>query len=609
MNEVADLLKAQTKKRGVLIEALCEGLCSQSMFTRICNGERSADKLLRERLMQRLGLSDTRNESFLFRDEYEKWKLRQQILNCINREQFEQAEELLQKYKSRVSMKNNLEQQFCLVMETQILTGKGCGGDSVKEMIERALKLTVPNIDTKPLHELILSEQEIDLVLDYVRYSHPEYLLQCSLELLEYIKRSIEDEYIQAKIIPKIVYYQCMVSLAKEVSDWSMLLKNCNKAIECLRNTQRLYYFWELLLEREKLYEHFVQQAQEAGEQKQLEAFSQMQEENALWIQTLEEMYKDCGMRPAMRNNCYLYLQKNTFCINEMIYKRRMMLGMTRKELCDGICSEKTIVRVELTDGKMQLPIAREVLARLGMSGEYQRVDIITSNPEALRLVRDIATYGYNRDYEKEKQALETLEGMISMEEPINRQYIEESRLLLMYNCGELSRDMVMGGLSEALACTVPLKIIKNDIDLFITIGEMTCLINMAFVQGTEQINMYHEILRKICKQYEKSDKIAQNISMYEFIMAHIASVLGNMGDYEESNAISRRIIRENALVRRFGNIADGIYNMAYNYKAQSSVDYDDKVWRAEVRKSALLFHMAKCYNLEAILEDKLSEH
>ena len=128
MNEFADLLKAQTKKRGVLIEALCEGLCSQSMFTRICNGERSADKLLRERLMQRLGLSDTRNESFLFRDEYEKWKLRQQILNCINREQFEQAEELLQKYKSRVSMKNNLEQQFCLVMETQILTGKGCGG-------------------------------------------------------------------------------------------------------------------------------------------------------------------------------------------------------------------------------------------------------------------------------------------------------------------------------------------------------------------------------------------------------------------------------------------------------------------------------------------------
>ena len=122
-------------------------------------------------------------------------------------------------------------------------------------------------------------------------------------------------------------------------------------------------------------------------------------------------------------------------------------------------------------------------------------------------------------------------------------------------------------------------------------------------------MNTYYEILWRICKQYEERDEIAQNISMYEFMMAHIASVLGNTGRYEESNAISPTIIRENALARRFGNIADGIYNMAYNYKAQCPPDYDDKVWRTEVEKSAMLFHIAKVYNLERLLENKLREN
>ena len=125
MNALAEVLKAQTKNLEITVEQLCEGLCSQSMFARICNGERSAHKLLRERLMQRLGISDTRNESFLFWDEYDMWKLRQQIVNNMNREQYKQAGELLQEYKSKGTMGNPLEQQFWLVMEAQILMAQG----------------------------------------------------------------------------------------------------------------------------------------------------------------------------------------------------------------------------------------------------------------------------------------------------------------------------------------------------------------------------------------------------------------------------------------------------------------------------------------------------
>ena len=449
MSGFTEVIKTQMENKGISKTQLCEGLCSQSMFVKICNGERGADKLLRERLLQRLGVSDTRNESSLYRDEYDAWRLRQQIVNHINREQYKLAEGLLEEYKSKAAMENKLEQQFGLVMEVQLWMAQGRGEEQIQERVERALKLTVPHIDTKPLHQLVLSEHEMDLVLEYARYCHPERMAECCRALLEYVKQHISDEYLQAKIFPKIVYYQCIAE--REGPDRKMLLRNCNEAIACLRDTQRLYYFWELLGEREKIYEHFIKKDSAEGENTHKQVFVRMQEENALWKRTLEEMYWDCGVSPVMKSSCYLYLQKDVFCFNEIIHKRRIMLGLTRKELCEGICSEKTIIRVEMTTGKMQMPIARQVLRRLGLSGECQRVDVVASNPEALKLVKDIATYGYNREYEKEQEALEKLEKMISMEEPINRQYVKEPCAMIGYKRGEFSKETVLQRLKEAL--------------------------------------------------------------------------------------------------------------------------------------------------------------
>lgn len=607
MNAFADVLRAQTGRKGVTVGKLCEGLCSRSMFTRICNGERTANKLLRERLMHRMGLSDTRNESFLFRDEYSAWKHRQQILDKINREQFDKAEELLKKYRSGISDENNLEQQFCIVMELQILIGQGKGKEETTKMVEKALKLTVPNIDIKPLGDLMLSEQEIDLIIEYIRYCHPKNMSRCCDELLAYINNSFFDEYIQAKILPKIVFFQCESELKKASNvDWEKLLRNCDKAIRCLRDTQRLYYLWELLGVREEIYHHMEKRIKKSGQEQYLDSLNQAIEKNGLWKQTLEKVYKDCEMNPAMTNNCYLYLQKNVFCINDILCGRRHMLGMTRRELVENICSEKTIARAELTNGKMQMPIMREVLEKLGMSGEYQKVDVITTNPEAMDILRNITKYGYDRNYVKEQEELEKLEKMIPMDNPINRQYIRKANVLLMHNRGEISSEEALQGLKEALEYTISLENIWDGKGVCLTRGELTCLTNMAFIQGTKKLNSYHSLLWRICERYEQEGEIYQNISMYEFVMAHIASVLGNAGEYEKSNAISKIIISENVRARRFGNIADGIYNMAYNYKHQKASSYKEDVWRAEVKRSAVLFHMARCYRTEKILMENI---
>ena len=205
--EYCELLKVQLQRSNVSIEKLSEGLCSPSMLSRICNGERTANKMMRDLLMQRLGMADERNENFIFREEYDKWKLRQRIVVRINEEDLTTAEELLDIYENDIS--NKVERQFCQVMRIQILRMRDPKDEKIGKLYESALKLTVPHIDEKNVNELQLSAQELDLVLEYVFYNQPENLDSRCEELIEYVEKSIMDEHSREKILPKIVYYQC----------------------------------------------------------------------------------------------------------------------------------------------------------------------------------------------------------------------------------------------------------------------------------------------------------------------------------------------------------------------------------------------------------------
>lgn len=142
-----ELLKKQLQISNVSIEKLSEGLCSPSMLSRICNGERTPNKMLRDRLMQRLGLSDDRNENFIFLEEYEKWTIRQKIVVLINKEDFLPAEKLLEAYEKDIT--NHVQRQFCQVMRIQILQMKNLEIEQLGKLYEKAVKLTVPNVDKK----------------------------------------------------------------------------------------------------------------------------------------------------------------------------------------------------------------------------------------------------------------------------------------------------------------------------------------------------------------------------------------------------------------------------------------------------------------------------
>ncbi len=602
--EYCELLKSQLQIANVSIEKLSEGLCSPSMLSRICNGERTVNKMMRDRLMQRLGLADDRNENFIFREEYEKWKIRQKIVVLINEEDLVVAEELLDTYEKDIS--NKVEQQFCQVMRIQILQMREPGAEKIGKLYENALKLTVPHIDEKNVNELQLSAQELDLVLEYINYCHPDKLDSRCEELIEYVEKSAMDEQCIAKIMPKIVYYQCKKSHDMEQVDYVFLLRKCNVAIEYLRDAKRLFFLWELLQEREWLYDKLINELEQKEEYVKGQTIHNLRDENAQWLDAIQEVYFLSKVDSEMKNSCHLYLEKSTNCINDVIRKRRMMLGMTKKQLSEGICSEKTIGRLENKGGKAQLLIVKELFGKMRMSGEYQRQDIVTGNSEAYQILERIVKYGNDKAYDVVLTELVQLEKMIPMEELVNQQYVKRQRAVTNYLKGKCSKEETLKELHEAMALTISYEIVAGCENPYLTHGEMTCIQNMALVQGKEQMNAYYGLLTRLCEEYEVEDVVSQNISMYEFVMSSFASVLGNIGKYEMSDTLSKKIIRECVICRRLGRIVSNMYSIAWNYKEKGGELYSAKMWRRSLIIVATLFRIEKNFNSEIFILKKV---
>ncbi|MBQ8822309.1 MAG: helix-turn-helix transcriptional regulator [Lachnospiraceae bacterium] len=562
--------------------------------------------MLRDCLMQRLGLAEERNENFLFQEEYDSWRMRQRIMVCINEEDIAAAEKLLDAYEKNIS--SHVEQQFCQVMRIQIMRTKVPDCVEVGDLYEKALKLTVPAIDEKNVNELQLSVKELDLVLEYVYHCHRENVAERCEELLEYIDTCVMDEQSRAKILPKVIYYQCRILADKEQADYSALLRRCNQAIECLRDARRLYFFWELLQERSRLYDKLEESLREKNEPEMVGIIRGLQEENAKWSEIIEEVYLAAGMEPVMKNCCYLYLERDTHCINEVIKKRREMLGLTKKQLAEGICSEKTIGRLENTKGKAQLQIVKELFERLGMPGEYQRKEIIAGSAETYEVLEKIVKYGNDRSYDDALAELERLETMLPMEKPLNQQYMKRQRAICLFSKGDITKEEALEEIRGAMNITTSYEMVMRKRVLFLTHSEMTCIQNMALIQGRDVLNMHDEVLVEICKEYERENMIAQNISMYEFVMSAYASALGNMGEYEMSDTISKRIIKECVRCGRFGGIANNLYSLAWNSKEKNDGTFSYQAWVHEVRMAAQLFKIGKKYNSEALLLKALKD-
>lgn len=560
-NRFGEFIANLRKEKGISLEQLSDGLCDLSTISRFERGEREPEKLLQNRFLTRLGVVPENYENFLYYKDYCRWEKRQGILHYILEEDMMEAKRLLEEYRQEYDMNYSLEQQFYLAMLAQIRRYEGCSKEELADIFEKALLLTVPNIDSRSFRNRILSLEELNLLLEYRFCRNQGVSLQFYEVLIDYIEKMERTPLAMAKIYPKAVHYYhetWKLSGERKEERAERMLELCDKAIELLRNANRMFYLWELFCMKEELTSVLPEKMQTG------EGFLKSLEECRDWRETLEELYREYNISIAMYEFCYLYVESENYCYGDVVRIRREMLGMSRVKLRDGICDERTLRNLEKNRSKTQREIVEQLFERLNLSTELCRTELVTENQEVIEKYEEMGRQINNRNFTQVKLLIDELKEIVSLNIPSNQQAIMRNEVLNSYNQGHLSKHEYITNMKRALEYTVPYEVAVGTGEKYFTKEEIVCLQNLTLKTGWTFQEM-EECVTALVRMCENPKYPANYVRMYEYIMVTVSSYLGDKGEYTYSNQIKRNILDMSLKSRRMKAIDNALYGIIWN--------------------------------------------
>lgn len=575
-------LKAVREEVGVSDEVLGEGLVKASLLSKIQNGQRPASKMLRNRLLGRLGVTPDLYENLLDTEDYAIWERQQEILYAIDRKEFDRVQKLIRAFERQEPAGDKIKSQFCQIIKAEVLKLQGADCAMLSSCYETAVRITVPQVEQIYVKEKALSVLELNMVLEYEYYKKENgapaeaFAAKCRY-LMGYVEKSPYDTLSKAKIYPKIAFYYLRDILSGDgkvtIASREEALQVCDRAIEMLRDTQWAFYLVELLEYKREILTQIISCPAESGKMQGTEEYEEALRESVEMEGLLKKLYVEYGIPEYMQDCTYLYRQRWVFSIGDVLRIRRDMYGMTQEEVCEGICSVKSLRRAEKKQTDMQREPLGQVLRRLGLSKETQKMDLVTNDRKVLQLKLELMRCRNDRDTGQARELLDQLKERLCLDIPENRQYVMEAEASLDLIEGKITGEEFAVREKAALQCTLDLKRLRDVGEVYLTEMEMSCIRrSMEWLDEAEKRKQIDFMLHFFGK-FEHENLLADYIVMYEFVMVFIASELGNMGEYQLATGLGKKVLKEVLKCRRLGAVDDFVYGMLWNAKEQKICD------------------------------------
>ncbi len=552
--DFAKLLKNIRTEEKVSLDQLAMGLMSASQLVKIENGERPINKNIRDRLLERLGIAKELYENLLDLCDFEEWDYKKKILSAIQNKKIEDAYRLLKEYKAHLRENDRINHQFILAMWGEVLKQEGASKEKIAECYRKAVILTIPDAEKVWWEKRPLSVLEMNLLLETQTEN----------------------------------------------------LKICEKAIDKLRDAGRTYYLIELLEIEIQILETMPEDAVAEYLEK-----NRTDRINAKELMTvIKKLYAEYEVPAYMQDCTYFYQQKWIFSMKDVLRTRREMFGLTQEQLCEGICSVKSLRRAEKGQTDMQRETLKKLLNRLGLSGQMQWSRLITSDREVIRMAEELADYINDRKFSVASKQLESLKSRIDLDIPQNKQYFLEKQALLEFEQGKVTREEFVKMEKEVLECTLRAENLYRKENVYLTEQEITCIRNSW--RGMEKKEK-KESVKFLLEFYGKNilkNGFSEAISMYEFVTESAVNELGNMGEHEWAEEIDRRAIRASLLCRRVWNVHYKLYDILWNENEimkKNGKRVSNGEMNTELKRCIIISHYVKRYFYENVYKEKLA--
>lgn len=542
------------------------------MISKIKKGERLPKKVMQNRLMNRLGKSDYEYETYVSQEDYNHWQAQNALLDAMDSKCVELMEKQLEEYKVIYARNNRIMKQFSLIVQVNLMELKKEKQEECFAILKEAVQLTIPALEKKALSDLVLSIDELNLVLEYFTYQKPKHLKEVYLELLAYLNKDHFDKESRARLYPKIAYYFCRYikeqrekcASREEVNQMAEEAWNiCYQGMDALKNHKKLYFAWELLQEQLELLNYLLGEEASLSSRKK-QKYKKEQKEVQEFFRVIDSLYEIYQIPKVTNAYTCFYREYNVYCINDVIRTRRKMLGMTRYDLYN-ICGIKTLYRIEYGKSNIQREIAQKLLERFRLPMSFWHAPLVTREQKEVWLEKQFRLAIVLKDYVEAEKILFQLKERVSMEVQINRQYIlyfEEA--YLPYQNNKISKEIYVQRAIEALENTIPLTIalkpmredrlsngVINKKEKYLTYMEITILYQIANVLENEETGeLYRQALLQYFEWLIQEKKNVSMIGVCAASMTGIAQDLGSMGDYEKVLQINHNILKEQLRLR-----------------------------------------------------------
>ena len=534
-------------------ELVGEGLCSPSAVGRVETGDRLLEKMTRDRISSRLGISADNIEEYLRIVEYDTWQTRARVLDYIYKKDVDAAQKLISEYEKTLDADSRVAKQFVETMRFLIYQIKGMHDDTLGWQLYLAIHYTVPSIEMALLGTQLLGEQELGLLIEYFYYCEyrgtdsDEWRLNRLKEVYKYIEESYLDMYVQAKLYPQIACRICEVILRNESckEDLMFAYSLCTQAIEMLSDARRLYYLYELLEFRSEIATLLL--SQETDVEIDLKENQKRDEE---WLGHLKEAYEKYGLLTYTENIAHLFIEAESYNVGEVMYRRRRMFKMTRKKVAEGSCTDKTIERAELQHNSPTLSVIRDVFEKLGMCPEYKRTSFIVKEMDELDLVSRMEHALDVEDYEKASEYVLEVKEFLDMDVLHNEQAMMRIENIIAYKTGKIKLDEFTENVMDAIFCTLTEKALWKSDDKFFTKTELEIITDMALYIKGRNAKRAHKIVQKFCDSIMIEEMHVTQFSRYAALLLRMAKVYERYEETEKATQM-KEMIRKKGMMHR----------------------------------------------------------
>ncbi len=450
LQQLGMMLFYEREKMGETQKNIAEGIISNSELSRVESGELEIDYFMLQALFERLGKSIDKLELAVSGSEYDAIAYRIEIERSIENWDSVLLRELLRKYPSYNDEKRPVHRQYMTMLYAIGWYVSDHDYASCLHWMEIALMTTLGEEwqqNARSRQRLCNQEIKIMLVIAYCRWKlgNTDGLSENLEQLGRYILRHYTDTEERVKVYPHCTWLLGQLYLEQNRVEDAYAI--CRKGRESLIENGSLSPLWEIL----ELEESCLQRL---GKEMELAQCRKYQEAIA-FLYKVTGKYLESNMMAAFMKNSF---QGELVITNELVRDLREAKGLSQEELCEGICAQETLSKIETCKRSPNKKNLYRLLKKMGMERENYYGFIEADKYELYEKVRE-----YNRCFSKGKmeyaaRLLDEIEAGVDMTRPVNRQFIGIGHIFEQVVKGVISHEQANQQLFELLHLTMPEK-------------------------------------------------------------------------------------------------------------------------------------------------------